>query len=118
MTSTADDKLPSSSSSSLLLYNTLLGEVKDYGNSTIPIHLQRRTSDDDDVLVSSVVRLVTGDERRNDKMSKGSIDATKAKHLTDDVPKTFSIGYWRRWYDDLTVLEQVDRHPSSPLLHH
>jgi len=104
---TAGDRLPSSSSSSLLLYKTLLGEVKDYGNSTIPIHLQRRSSDHDDVLVSSVVSLVQGDERRSKKMTKGSIDVAKVKELVEDIPQTFSIGYWRRWYDDLTVLEQV-----------
>ena len=108
MTSTTANRLPSSSSSSSssLLYKTLLGEVKEYGNSTIPFHLQRRSTDND-ILVSSVVSLVQGDDRRSKKMTKGPIDVAKVNQLTDDVPKSYAVGYWRRWYDDLTVLEQV-----------
>jgi hypothetical protein len=32
---------------------------------------------------------------------------SKPRELTADIPKKFSVGYWRRWYDDLTLLEDI-----------
>ena len=83
----------------------MLSEVKDYGNSTIPLHLQVKATHND-ALVQSVRDLVNGKNRRSNKF-KRSIDVSKPRDLTADIPKKFSVGYWRRWYDDLTLLEDI-----------
>ena len=91
---------------STLLYKTLLSEVKENNQSTIPVHLQSKVTDRDE-LVQSVMKMVNGSERRSTKFEKKSFDVSRVRTLTEDIPKKFSVGYWRRWYDDLTLLEDI-----------